>query len=760
MNTTLPSFQSSLPPGAELIQRCLRLSNGQQVMALGVVVPFALHSPASPPPAWSGSLWDAVNQALGTGTPLDEGWPKMRGELLAAGTCHPPAGYTTWPVSARISAGPIDKQLAIDRDQTQVLGFAPVSPDDPRRAAYAGSHNQAWLKDRWPHHATDTDPRFFQQAPDDQWLDGFWAGNDAILIRNMHPTQADLIGRVPQARPRFFIHQSEPDGSPSFKELDAHPDTVWLLPEVQLGLTIYRALCPIHTSDGRDINVLLADFEDPATQPLSTSDYMQRCLQTLAPQIAQTLPDAKALEQEISALSNQELLQKVSAQKHIFQEILNIEGIDDDTMIAEMLAHPETRQFAQAVQQRSGSISGFFAEIEGLLQEFDNIQQEQLRHLAQQFNPPAQTLASLMPPHLITAQYAPKVPPTTTADSHDGINAVLQDQSLSAQHRQIVLNRYAQGQPCSQLDLSQANLAGLDLAGMDFTAAVLSGANLAGAKLQGANFNQAILQGARLDAADLSGCQFTQATLDQASLAGTTLKGATLDGSNCHGANFAGADLTGVSLQGAQLSRAWLQQIQAPQLQADGADFSHANLEGCNLSRAHLDQANFSGARLARIQLDDASCRRANFTLADISHASLQRCDLSDSQCTVGTQWQGSNLQQATLKGASWAGAMLDGVRLDGIQAQGADLSDTMLDNAQISQADLRKASFDRASLRHANLDRNNLMEASFNHTDLSHCQLSNSNLYAASFIDTLMDKAVVIGCNLDATILPVRLQP
>ncbi|WP_323012557.1 DUF2169 family type VI secretion system accessory protein [Castellaniella sp.] len=750
MTPILPSFRAFLPPGAELIQRSLRLSNDQQAMSLGVVVPFALHPQDSPAPIWSGSLWDAVGQALGKTATLDEAWPKLRGELLAAGTCYPPAGHDQWPISAHITAGPIDKRLAISQNDTQVSGFAPLAPEHPARQAYAGAHDHAWLKARWPHHATDTDPLFFQQAPKDQWLDGFWAGGDTILIRNMHPQHPDLVGRVPQDRIRCFTHQTQPDGNPSFKELDAHLDTLWLLPEAQLGLVIYRALCPTHTPDGRDINALLAEYEAPDAPPLTIDHYVQLCIQKMSGQVALP-PETKKLQTEAEQLSSQQLLAKVLQQKESFQAILQAEGVDDQAMIAQMLAHPQTRQFAQAIQQRNGSISGFFAEIEGLLKAFDDAEAEQLQHLAQQFKPPALSLASVMPPALITAQYAPEFPPAPAAPT-------LQDPTLATQRRQQVLALYAQGRPCSGLDLSQANLAGLDLAGANFSASVLSGANLAGAKLQGANFSQAILQGARLDAADLSGCQLNQSTLDQASLAGAKLNGATLDGSNCHGANFAGADLSGVSLQGAGLSKAWLQQIQAPQLQADGADFSHANLEGCNLSQAHLDQANFTGARLARIQLDGASCRQANFTLADISHASLRRCDLSDSQCTPGTQWQGSKLQAAILNGASWTGAMLDGACLDEIQAQGTDLSDARLDNAQVTQADLRKANLDRASLRHAVFRRSNLMEASFNHTDLSHCQILDSNLYAASFIDTVLDTVTVAGCNTDATILPVRL--
>lgn len=745
MNPRLPSLQVFLPPGTELLQRSLKLDDGRYAMALGVIQPFALHPPgpeANDDP--TENLWDTVSRILGKNGEIDEGWPKACGEWLAFGQCHPPAGYTEWPVSARITAGSLDKQLAIAQDQPAVRGFAPLTPDHPERQRHQGRHDDAWLAKRWPHHPVDTDPAFFQLAPPDQRLDGYWQGGEAILVRNMHPQHPDLHGRTPAKRPRFFIHQAPPDGAPDFAELQVHADTLWLLPEARLGLMIYRGLVPVHTPDGRDLNAFLGTFEDPDSPKQPLEHYLQQYLALAAPDLAAQQQALQAQrQQEYAQLSSTELLEKITEQKTLFKEMLQQHGTDDETLMRQMLAMPQTRQFAQAIAQRSGTLSGFFTEIESLLREIEDIDAPQATS--------GPTLESVQPPPLVTAAQAPVAPPA----SRQG--PALQDQALATRHRLAVQRRQAQGQSCAGMDLSQANLAGLDLAGMDFTGAVLAGANLAGAQLPGAVLNQAILQGARLDAANLAGCQIIQATLDQATLAGASLKGAILDDSNCYGANFAGAELTGVSLNRTTLTQAWLQQVQAPQIQADEANFSHANLEGCNLSRARLQQANFTGARLARIQLDDADCSGANFTLADLSQASLERCTLSDSQSTAGSQWQGANLQQAVLSGASWVGACLENVRMDGVLAQGADFSDTQLGHARLSQADLRQARFDRAILCHAVLNRSNLMEASFNHADLGHCQIQDTNLYAASFIDTDLTHTALKGSQIDATILPVR---
>ena len=753
MSPTLPSLQIFLPPQVEMLQRCLKLDDGRYAMALGVIQPFALHPPgaesAEPLP---GNLWETIAQILGKNGEIDEGWPKARGEWLAFGHCHPPAGYTAWPVSARITVGELDKQLAIAQDQPQTHGFAPLPPDSPERLAHQGQHDGTWLAKRWPHPAADTDPAFFQLAPADQQRFGFWQGVEAILVRNMHPQHPDLHARIPTQRPRFFVHQAPPDGTPDFAELEVHAETLWLLPEAQLGLMIYRSLVPVQTPDGRDLQAFMGCFEAANSPAQPLQHYLDQYLSLAAPELAaqqQAQPSQlAALQQEYAQLSGPELIEKLAEQKALFTAMLQQHGTDDETLMQQLLATPQTRQFAQIIAQRNGTLSGFFNEIESLLREIEGVDSPQAASQA-----PQATLESLQPTPMVTAAQAPVAPPTEQRQA-----PVLQDPVLATQHRLAVQRRQAQGQSCAGMDLSQANLAGLDLAGMDFSGAVLSGANLAGAQLPGAVLNQAILQGARLDAANLAGCQIIQATLDQATLAGASLKGAVLDDSNCYGVNFSGADLTGISLNRTILTQAWMQQVHAPQLQAVEADFSHANLEGCNLSRAQLQRANFTGARMARIQLDDADCSQANFTLADLSHASLQRCMLGDSQSTAGSQWQNANLQQAVLNGASWVGTALEGVQMDGIVARDADFSDTQLDHAQLHQADLRQAHFDRARLCYAVLNRSNLMEASFNHADLSHCQIQDANLYAASFIDTVLTHTVLQGSQLDATILPVRL--
>src|SRR5690606_5779289 len=79
-----PSTQTFLPPGAELLRHTYSPTPGQTVLVFGIVQPFALHAPGQTSGPAPGPLWDHVAAALGKTGLLDEGWPKARGELLAA----------------------------------------------------------------------------------------------------------------------------------------------------------------------------------------------------------------------------------------------------------------------------------------------------------------------------------------------------------------------------------------------------------------------------------------------------------------------------------------------------------------------------------------------------------------------------------------------------------------------------------------------------------------------------------------------------
>jgi len=112
------------------------------------------------------------------------------------------------------------------------------------------------------------------------------------------------------------------------------------------------------------------------------------------------------------------------------------------------------------------------------------------------------------------------------------------------------------------LDVSNADLSGVDLSGTTLVNCNLSGAKLSAASLQDSNFRRAI---------------FSEALLDSANLTRANLSAATFDGTNLRGANLFQADLS-------------------------NAEFHGANLDFANLRRANLDGAKFSAIDLKQVR--------------------------------------------------------------------------------------------------------------------------------------------------------------
>lgn len=141
------------------------------------------------------------------------------------------------------------------------------------------------------------------------------------------------------------------------------------------------------------------------------------------------------------------------------------------------------------------------------------------------------------------------------------------------------------------VDLTGANLTGMDLTGVDLTNANLTGADLDGARLWGANLTGADLSRANLNGANLIRADLTGAVLSEADLPFTRADGAVFTRVDLTGANLVGACLINACLIGAGLTGANLA----------GAALTGANLTGANLMGAGLDKADLTQAQWAQL---------------------------------------------------------------------------------------------------------------------------------------------------------------
>ena len=143
---------------------------------------------------------------------------------------------------------------------------------------------------------------------------------------------------------------------------------------------------------------------------------------------------------------------------------------------------------------------------------------------------------------------------------------------------------------CVFCNLSETNLQGIDLKGVDLRYANLSGADLSNANLSGADFTNTTLR--------LLG------QLDK-SLKNANLSGANLSGVDLRNKDLTGANLTGVDLKNKDLNGADLSNIDFRKIDLTGTSLSNVNLSGANMSGVDLRNKDLTGVNLTGVDLSN-----------------------------------------------------------------------------------------------------------------------------------------------------------
>lgn len=151
------------------------------------------------------------------------------------------------------------------------------------------------------------------------------------------------------------------------------------------------------------------------------------------------------------------------------------------------------------------------------------------------------------------------------------------------------LARWRQEHPTALLNLSDADLSGVDLRGANLRRADLTGANLSGADLSGAQLVHADLTRARLDEtrlirADLTAARFFTSSLTRVKATAAIFRSADLSRCALTESELSQADFTQAVLDAADLSNARLIGTTFRATSLHGTDFSHATMSGTLLA--------------------------------------------------------------------------------------------------------------------------------------------------------------------------------
>ncbi|RJR31771.1 MAG: DUF2169 domain-containing protein [Desulfobacteraceae bacterium] len=159
-------------------------------------------------------------------------------------------------------------------DRPNPAGLGPIDMTGPQRVKKQGTYDEKWMRERWPYFPDDMNYEFFNTAPEDQLLPGFYSGRETIEILNMHPDVQLIVSRLPAAGVRCFVTKKSPQSDGDlFEEVKTRIDTVWLFPEALRAVVMFRGTTEIQDEEYGDVRSIYLATEKNSTPPKSIEHY-------------------------------------------------------------------------------------------------------------------------------------------------------------------------------------------------------------------------------------------------------------------------------------------------------------------------------------------------------------------------------------------------------------------------------------------------------------------------------------------------------
>jgi hypothetical protein len=155
------------------------------------------------------------------------GWSRSFG---GAGHDENPVGRGTAPdvldADGRVPLPNVENPSALVRkagDRPAPAGAAPIAKTWKARLSQAGRYDSRWRTTRYPWFPADFSYSYFNAAPRDQQIVGYWRGDETIELTNLHPIHSQVRAALPGVRARAFVARRRGD---SLTEVPIVLDTI------------------------------------------------------------------------------------------------------------------------------------------------------------------------------------------------------------------------------------------------------------------------------------------------------------------------------------------------------------------------------------------------------------------------------------------------------------------------------------------------------------------------------------------------------
>lgn len=690
------------------------------------------------------------------------------------------------------------RHLVLSPDDTPApAGFTAYPLTWPQRLRHLGKVGDQWLLEDWPHLPADTHGELFSAAPEDQRLQGFFKGMERIEIRNMHPEKPVISSTLPSLRARVFVNQQS-GNKEIFREVPCHAETLWIFPDREVGILLYRGTVATADEEYEDILHLYAQWESVNDPPQPAETYEHRFREELSPPVqpeAAAPPEATPAPEPAAAPipapaaapemhpETAALLKEIQDFEAKTVDMLKKSGIDPETALKQ---YPPAKGGAAAgsPEDLGLAIAALEMQLADFMKRFNITEADVAKITAPKPPAPAQSAdemiaalrkAGVHKPELeaqfkeseklmkeataaldglkkepaaapVPAEPPPETPPPPPADVAPTVEEVMA--------------KYEKGEFLSGLDLTGLDFSGRQMPGADFSGTVLAGAGFRQAKLHNAIFREAVLKDADFSEADLTGGSLEKADASGGRYAKAKLEGANLAGADFTGADFTEAVLSGAAAAGATFENAVMEGILAHKMSAPGTLFAGANLADADFAFADLRDADFSGAVLSDCILGGAMAAGLRLSGATGERCRFGGCCLAGSRADETTVFNDSRFFGVDLRDACWEGARLPRAQMTEAKLDRADFSKCDLTSATLILATARETKFAQADLTYANLAGINLFKGSLRKANLTRTDLRMSNLYGVDFYKARLSKNALAGANIKRTLLHLRKMP
>lgn len=872
MKTFLPDDMNLMRRSFREKERCFLSLAASACFSLIANAPRLLHMQA---------MWPTIEAALGKDELFDFGMPKPRGEFLVYGSACAPSPVTALEVQVRVGnhtkflhvfgnrhwsatgapsqpepftsmricpenafGGPKFPENPLGKGaMADASGFHPLpniqapgnlvgSPGDrpfpagltawpmtwPQRMRSMGAVHETYLADSWPALPQGTSPEYFNTAPEDQRIQDFFQGDEVVEMLHMHPRIPHIISSLPGVRARLFIHRNEAKEE-IFTEVPCQAETVWLFPEQDRGIILFRGVTETESEELEDVLHLFARWEPLGDTPKPLDHYfclfkneLQSTLETQTPpdledETAQAPPD-QAIPEPKTTVSTaavagvgavaatsfglEQILREFDALHTQTVDMLVQAGLNPDEVFKKALVQESTPE-AIGVENISILMADLEKQSEDLLAKFNVDKQEVLKLLEPQPDAPlpsvdefigqlrasginnpeietkfleadahlkeavgaVATLAALQSKTTLQPEQEPAAEEPTDDLSETSTEFRESDSRLDVDQ---VMAMHHNGQSLARLDLTGLDFSERDLCGADFTESILDRCVFQRAHLSKAVFTGAILTAADLDGADLQATDLRQVHAAGASLCKANLNEADLSQGDFAEVNLAGADLNQAILRGAVFEQAGLVGVQARRIQAARASFIDADLTSADLAEADLEKADFTGATLTGANLTGIKAPELRLHATRCTKTIFTNAVLCASRSGQQASFAGANLSGADLRRACWDGVNLSDADLTGAALDNADFSRTNLTQATLRRATARETNFMQADMDGADLTRINLFKGVLRKSNLINTTFQSSNLYGVDFYKARIGNTDLADANIKRTLLAMGL--